>query len=115
MESSEAAAAFAALSVETRLNLLRLLMAAGPTGLPAGDIAASLALPPSTTSFHLAALERAGLTQPTRQGRQIIHAVQLAHLRQLLAFLTETCCAGRPELCGDIARLLPPSRMRPAA
>ena len=46
MESSEAATAFAALSVETRLNLLRLLMAAGPTGLPAGDIAVRLALPP---------------------------------------------------------------------
>jgi ArsR family transcriptional regulator, arsenate/arsenite/antimonite-responsive transcriptional repressor / arsenate reductase (thioredoxin) len=108
MESLEAAAAFAALSVEARLSLVRLLMAAGPTGLPAGNIAASLGLPASTTSFHLAALERAGLTRPTRQGRQIIHAVQLAHLRQLLAFLTETCCAGRPELCGDIARLLPP-------
>ena len=108
MEPPEAAAAFAALSVETRLSLLRLLMSAGPTGLPAGDLAASLALPASTTSFHLAALERAGLTQATRQGRQIIHAPRIAGIRQLLAFLTETCCAGRPELCGDIARLLPP-------
>ncbi len=108
MEYPEAAAAFAALSVETRLSLIRLLMEAGPTGLPAGDIAASLGLPPSTTSFHLAALERAGLTQATRQGRQIIHAVRVAGIRQLLTFLTETCCGGRPELCGDIARLLPP-------
>jgi DNA-binding transcriptional ArsR family regulator len=56
MESSEAAAAFAALSVGTRRNLLRLLMAQGASGLPAGDIAARLALPASTTSFHLAAL-----------------------------------------------------------
>ena len=108
MESLEAAAAFAALSVETRLRLVRRLMAAGPTGLPAGDLAASLGLPPSTTSFHLAALERAGLTQATRQGRQIIHAVRVAGIRQLLAFLTETCCGGQPDLCGDIARLLPP-------
>ena len=108
MEPLEAAAAFAALSVETRLSLVRLLMAAGPTGLPAGDLAANLGLPPSTASFHLAALERAGLTQATRQGRQIIHAVRVAGIRQLLAFLTETCCGGRPELCGDIARLLPP-------
>ncbi|MBW4092460.1 MAG: metalloregulator ArsR/SmtB family transcription factor [Proteobacteria bacterium] len=108
MESLEAATAFAALSVETRLNLVRLLMAEGAKGLPAGDIAARLGLPASTTSFHLAALERAGLTQATRQGRQIIHAVRIAGIRQLLAFLTETCCAGRPELCGDIARLLPP-------
>lgn len=108
MESSEAASAFAALSVDTRLNLLRILMQYGATGLPAGDLAARLALPPSTTSFHLAALERAGLTQSTRHGRQIIHAVRFVGLRQLLGFLTETCCGGRPELCGDIARLLPP-------
>jgi protein-tyrosine-phosphatase/DNA-binding transcriptional ArsR family regulator len=108
MEPSQAATAFAALSVDTRLNLLRLLMAQGASGLPAGDIASRLGLPASTTSFHLAALERAGLTQSTRQGRQIIHAVRFAGLRQLLAFLTETCCGGRPELCGDIARLLPP-------
>jgi arsenate reductase len=65
-------------------------------------------MPASTTSFHLAALERAGLTQSTRQGRQIIHAVRFNGLRQLIIFLTETCCGGRPELCGDIARLLPP-------
>ncbi len=108
MESSEAAAAFAALSVDTRLNLLRTLLAEGASGLPAGDLATRLGLPASTTSFHLAALERAGLTQSTRQGRQIIHAVRIAGLRRLLSFLTETCCGGRPELCGDLTRLLPP-------
>jgi arsenate reductase len=108
METTEAAAAFAALSQETRLDLMRLLIAEGASGLPAGEIAARLAVPPSTLSFHLAALERAGLTQSTRQGRQIVHAVRIAGVRRLLSFLTEACCAGRPELCGDIARLLPP-------
>jgi protein-tyrosine-phosphatase/DNA-binding transcriptional ArsR family regulator len=108
MESSDAATAFAALSVDARINLVRLLMAHGPTGLAAGEIATRLGMPASTTSFHLAALERAGLTQSTRHGRQIIHAVRFNGLRQLLVFLTETCCGGRPELCGDIARLLPP-------
>ena len=107
MESSEAAIAFAALSLDARLNLMRLLIAEGPTGLPAGKLASRLGLPASTTSFHLAALERAGLTQATRQGRQIIHAVRIAGLRRLLGFLTETCCGGRLELCGDLARLLP--------
>ncbi len=106
MESSEAATAFAALSQATRLDLMRLLIAEGASGLPAGDVSLRLGLPPSTLSFHLAALERAGLTQSTRQGRHIIHAVRLAGVRRLLAFLTETCCGGRPELCGDIARLL---------
>jgi arsenate reductase len=108
MESTEAATLFAALSVDTRLTLLRLLLAEGASGLPAGDIATRLGLPPSTTSFHLAALERSGLTQSTRHGRQIVHAVRIAGLRALLNFLTETCCGGRPELCGDIVRLLPP-------
>lgn len=108
MELSEAAAAFAALSVDARLSILRLLMAEGPNGLPAGDLAGRLGLPASTTSFHLAALERAGLTQSTRQGRQIIHAARILGVRRLLGFLAEACCGGNPELCGDVARLLPP-------
>jgi ArsR family transcriptional regulator, arsenate/arsenite/antimonite-responsive transcriptional repressor / arsenate reductase (thioredoxin) len=107
MESSEAATAFAALSLDVRLNLMRLLIAEGATGMPAGELASRLGVPASTTSFHLAALERAGLTQATRQGRQIIHAVRIAGLRRLFGFLTEACCGGRPELCGDLARLLP--------
>src|SRR6476646_11699032 len=108
MESSQMAQMFGALSRQTRLTVLRLLVAAGPSGLPAGEIAERLGLPASTTSFHLAALERAGLTQSTRQGRQIIHAARIAGLRRLLGFLTETCCGGRPGLCGDLATLLPP-------
>lgn len=109
MESPEAAAALAALAQETRLDLVRLLLAEGANGLPAGEIGLRLGVPPSTLSFHLAALERVGLTQSTRHGRQIIHAARIASLRRLLSFLTETCCGGRPELCGDIAHLLPPS------
>ena len=118
MESTEAAASFAALSQETRIDLIRLLIAECASGLPAGDIAERLGLAPSTLSFHLAALERAGLTRSTRHGRQIIHAVRIAGIRRLLSFLTETCCGGRPDLCGDLDRLLPPddqeSRMTPA-
>ena len=107
MEIKEASQVFAALSQETRLAVLRLLISAGPNGLPAGEIADRLGLPGSTASFHLSALERAGLTQSTRQGRQIVHAIRIVALRELIAFLSETCCGGRPELCGDIARLLP--------
>ncbi len=107
MEIRDAAQVFGALSQDTRLAVLRLLIGAGPNGLPAGQIAARLGLPTSTASFHLSALEKAGLTQSTRQSRQIIHAVRLLVLRELIAFLTDTCCGGRPELCGDMARLLP--------
>jgi len=119
MELSQASAAFAALSVEARLTMLRLLLAEGPSGLPAGELATRLGLPASTTSFHLAALERAGLTQSTRQGRHIHHAARILGVRQVLSFLTETCCGGRPDLCGDLDRLLPalpeePTGMTPA-
>jgi protein-tyrosine-phosphatase/DNA-binding transcriptional ArsR family regulator len=107
MESRKAAAAFFALSQETRVRLFRLLAAAGPNGLPAGEVASRLRVPPSTLSFHLAALEDADLVQATKRGRQLFYAVRFFGLRTLLAFLTETCCQGRPDLCGDLARLLP--------
>ncbi|MBI3196584.1 MAG: metalloregulator ArsR/SmtB family transcription factor [Rhodospirillales bacterium] len=107
MEATDAAQGFAALSQETRLKLMRLLASKGASGMSAGELAAELRQPPSTLSFHLAALEQAQLIQSTRQGRQNIYAVRFAGLRSLFGFLTETCCGGRPDLCGDLARLLP--------
>jgi ArsR family transcriptional regulator, arsenate/arsenite/antimonite-responsive transcriptional repressor / arsenate reductase (thioredoxin) len=107
MEAKAAAQGFAALSQETRLGLMRLLATRGPSGMSAGDLAAAMQQAPSTLSFHLAALEQAGLVRSTRQGRHVIYAVRFAGLRSLFGFLTETCCNGRPELCGDLARLLP--------
>jgi protein-tyrosine-phosphatase/DNA-binding transcriptional ArsR family regulator len=107
METDTAAQIFAALSGDTRLTMLRMLIAAGPSGLAAGEIAHRSGLSASSTSFHLHALEHAGLTLSTRQGRNIIHAARIAVLRELLLFLSEACCEGRPELCGDLARLLP--------
>ncbi len=107
MEASRAAAGFAVLAQETRLRLVRLLASRGASGMAAGELAAALKVAPSTLSFHLAALEQAELVRSTRQGRHIIYAVRFAGLRALLSFLTETCCGGRTELCGDLARLLP--------
>lgn len=107
MESKQAVLGFSALAQETRLDLMRLLAARGASGMAAGELAAALRQAPSTLSFHLAALEQAGLIQATRRGRQIIYAVRFFGLRSLFGFLTETCCGGRPELCGDLARLLP--------
>ncbi|MFO1160215.1 MAG: metalloregulator ArsR/SmtB family transcription factor [Reyranellaceae bacterium] len=110
-----AVAGFSALAQESRLDLMRLLAARGASGMAAGEIAAELGQPPSTLSFHLAALEQAQLVQSTRRGRHVIYAVRFFGLRSLLAFLTETCCGGRPELCGDLHRLLPddPPERRP--
>lgn len=105
METDEAAFAFTALGQPTRLDLLRTLLAIGPNGLPAGEIAARLGVPHSTLSFHLRALEQAGLIAPTRQGRSLIYAARVARLRALLAFLAEACCGGDPARCGDLHRL----------
>ena len=107
METNQAVLGFSALAQETRLDLMRLLAARGASGMAAGELAAELGQPPSTLSFHLAALEQAQLIQSTRRGRRLIYSVRFFGLRSLLSFLTETCCSGRPELCGDLARLLP--------
>jgi protein-tyrosine-phosphatase/DNA-binding transcriptional ArsR family regulator len=106
MEAKEAAAGFSVLAQETRLRLVRALASRGASGMSAGEVATHLGVTPSTLSFHLSTLEQAGLIRSTRQGRHIIYAVRFAGLRELLSFLTETCCAGRPELCGDLANLL---------
>ncbi|MFQ3622558.1 MAG: metalloregulator ArsR/SmtB family transcription factor [Acetobacteraceae bacterium] len=95
------AARFAALAHPTRLALVRLLTSNAPAGLPAGEIAAALRIAPSSLSFHLRELETAGLIRPARAGRSIRYAVELETLRTLTLFLTETCCAGRPGLCGE--------------
>lgn len=108
METSRAAFAFAALGQATRLELLRALLAAGPGGLAAGALAERLGVPASTLSFHLRALDQAGLIAATRQGRQLIYAAQIAPLRALFAVLADVCCDGEPGRCGDIATLFQP-------
>jgi len=101
MENVEALAALSALAQEHRLAVFRLLVQQGPPGLPAGEIAGRVGLAPSALSFHLAQLDRAGLLRSWRVKRNIYYAVDVEGMRRLLAFLTEDCCQGRPELCGN--------------
>jgi arsenate reductase len=101
MESAELAARFAALAHPTRVGLIRLLVSAGPSGLPAGEIAVALGVAPSSLSFHLREMEAAGLLRAARAGRVIRYAAALDAVRGLASFLTETCCDGRPEFCGE--------------
>ncbi|NGM23787.1 metalloregulator ArsR/SmtB family transcription factor [Roseomonas stagni] len=110
MDTEQAAAGFMALGQPTRLDLMRTLLAAGPSGLAAGDIAGRLGVAPSTLSFHLKALEQVGLVAATRHGRSLVYAPRIAALRALVAFLAEACCGGAPDRCGDLARLFDPSR-----
>ena len=100
MKTPDAVRALSALSHATRLEVFRLLARQGAIGLPAGQIAERLQVAPSTLSPHLAQLERAGLATSWRDERRIFYAVEVEGMRALLAFLTEDCCGGQPELCG---------------
>lgn len=100
METRAAVEALAALAQEYRLDVFRLLVREGPNGLPAGEIASRIAVPPSTLSHHLAHLERAGLLRSWRVERRIFYAVDIDGTRRLVAFLTEDCCQGHPDICG---------------
>jgi DNA-binding transcriptional ArsR family regulator len=88
--------ALGALAQEHRLAVFRLLVQAGPDGLPAGILADTLAVPASSMSFHLAQLANAGLVTQKRQRRSIIYAADFAAMNTLMAFMTENCCGGVP-------------------
>ena len=92
-------AALGALAQETRLDIFRLLVEKGPDGLPAGDIGARLGQPSPTMSFHLNQLRFAGLVTSRRESRSIIYSANFKAMTALLGYLTENCCAGRPEEC----------------
>jgi len=99
MEEKAAVAALGSLAQDSRLKVFRLLVRASPEGRPAGQISEELQIPPPTLSFHLAQLTHAGLAETRRLGRSIYYAVRVEGIRDLLCFLTEDCCQGRPELC----------------
>lgn len=100
MQESQAIRALAALAHESRLRVFRLLTKSGSTGTPAGLIAEQLKLPAATLSFHLKELVSAGLIQDRREGRSIFYSLNAAGMGELVGFLLEDCCGGRPELCG---------------
>lgn len=95
MEATAVIGALGALAQETRLKAFRLLVEAGPQGLPAGKIGEALDLPPATLSFHLAQLARAGLVRSRQEGRFVIYSADFQSMNQLVGFLTENCCGGQ--------------------
>ncbi len=94
METSDAVAALAALAQDSRLDVYRLLVQAGPEGLPAGSIASALKLAPNTLTFHFDRLRGAGLVTVRREGRLMIYAARYEAMNGLISFLTENCCRG---------------------
>lgn len=100
MNTTTAVRALQALAHTQRLKIFRALVVEGPNGLYAGALAKRVRATPAATSFHLKELERAGLVHATRQGRFILYAIRIDGMRQLMTYLTEDCCGGRPDLCG---------------
>ena len=94
METSSAVAALGALAQANRLEVFRLLVQAGPDGLPAGEIGERLGIAPATLSFHLAQLRQARLLGMRREGRSLIYSADYDGMNALMAFLTENCCRG---------------------
>lgn len=105
MEKTDAVTALAALAQDNRLDVFRLLVQAGPEGMPAGAVAEALDLPPNTLTFHFDRLRMAGLVTVRRVGRSMIYAAQFETMNALLAFLTENCCGGAP--CAPAAACKP--------
>jgi len=104
MEMTTAVASLSALAHAGRLSAFRMLVQAGADGLPAGEIARRLDMPPSTLSSHLAILDHAGLTRSRRDGRSIIYTADYGAMQVLLGFLLEDCCGGAPEICAPFVR-----------
>ena len=99
MKKSVVIGALGALAQETRLDIFRLLVQRGPEGMPAGEIGTRLGQPSPTMSFHLNQLRFAGLVTSRRASRSIIYSANFKAMTDLLGYLTQNCCGGRPELC----------------
>ena len=97
MKTPQVIEALAALAHEHRLKVYRLLVERGPQGLSAGAIANGVGLLPSSLTFHLQALHRAGLIVQRREGRQLFYSADFEAMNALIGYLTENCCAGSGE------------------
>ena len=116
MNEKTALDALGALSQQTRMSAFRLLVASEPKGLPAGEIARTLAVPQNTMSSHLAELAQCGLIKGQRFSRSIVYRADLAQFRALLVYLLQNCCGASPDICApllaDIASFCPLSKRK---
>lgn len=113
-DEAQALMAFGALSQETRLRIVRMLVSAGPEGLSAGVIGEAVGASTSNLSFHLKELDHAGLVHSRRQSRSIIYSASLDALARLVAFLMKDCCQGHPDVCAPVVAALSACACAPA-
>ena len=100
MEEDDVVKSLAALAQTLRLRVFRALVVAGPEGRTPGALTSSLAVAPTTLSFHLKELVHAGLISQQRDGRNLIYRAAYDRMNHLLAYLTAHCCQG--EACREI-------------
>ncbi|MDY0065768.1 MAG: helix-turn-helix transcriptional regulator [Steroidobacteraceae bacterium] len=117
MKTSEVIKALGALAHGRRLAIYRLLVEQGPGGLPAGAIGARIGLVPSSLTFHLQSLQRAGLINQVRASRQLIYSADYRAMNELLGYLTDKCCAAVDQNCASTCTpgAAKPSRRKSAA
>ena len=115
MEKNAATLVFESLASGVRLDVFRLLVKQGPQGLVAGEIAATLEIPPTNLSFHLKALTQARLLTVTQEGRYQRYRANIALVQELIDYLTAECCTGQPEQCLDGGSLTVCKPCAPAA
>ena len=108
MDDTTIIEALSALAQPSRLAAFRLVVEHEPHGLPAGEIARRLDVPQNTMSSHLAQLTRAGLLSAERQGRAIIYRADINRMRDVMSYLVNDCCGGRPELCAPLIEDITP-------
>jgi ArsR family transcriptional regulator len=97
MKGRDVIQALGALAHAHRLAVYRLLVERGPEGLPAGHIATRMKLVPSSLTFHLQALQRAGLIRQRRESRRLIYSADFDVMNAVVGYLTDNCCAGSSE------------------
>lgn len=89
MKIESAISAFLAPGQETRLNVFRLVVQRGDTGLTPGDIVEIMGIPNPTLSFHLKELVNAELLLVTRHRRNLIYRPNAQLVEQLSSFLLD--------------------------
>jgi ArsR family transcriptional regulator, arsenate/arsenite/antimonite-responsive transcriptional repressor len=103
MNAARAVEALGALAHDHRLAIYRLLVEAGPEGRSAGDIAARIGLVPSSLTFHVQSLQRAGLLTQRRLSRQLFYSADFAVMNALVEYLTRNCCGGA-QACAPVCK-----------
>lgn len=110
MKTPEVIGALSALAHEHRLRIYRLLVEQGPDGLSAGVIGERIGLLPSSLTFHLQNLQRAGLILQQRVSRQLIYSADFDVMSGLIGYLTENCCAASGGSCGEACEPVRPKK-----